>query len=342
MKRALLLAQLLALVVAGEVLAQPGGALPPNGGCIAGGTCKASFFKATAPQGTASAKCFFEGGTGNGGVCLGGYPAALSQALYIGITPSARGTTNYALRTVTGSTLDVNAPGSVLNLQLGGSSKWNVQGVGHLTALSNGNRLDLGNGASDHLTSDGTNVIAAGPFNANGVIRAQATLEVNGTSANGIYNATSGYPLNLFDAQGTTLGNVATASLPTCGASSNGTTVGPGTVLYDSTTNSPKICDGTAWQDIFISSTSDGAEVSYNADHASDPANSCNNWTVSGLTGLTMGSFCQVSSDQVLPNGSQLSCQVISATQVRFERCCNGTAACDLAPANYYARITKR
>lgn len=156
-----------------------------------------------------------------------------------------------------------------------------------------------------------------------------------------LQNLDASESLAMNDAEGFGFIGVATGSLATCNSTAPPTGT-RGALQYDTTTNQLKLCNGTAWQDVVVNATSDGAEVSFSTDFASIGANTCNNFTVSGLTGLTMGDFCQASSDQVMVNNWQMTCQVVSTTQVRMEYCCNGTAACDAPSANYYMRVSKR
>jgi hypothetical protein len=89
-----------------------------------------------------------------------------------------------------------------------------ASGSNAVSFTTNGARLDLGTGASDYLSSDGSGVTAAGQFNVTGIV-----------VLNGAMSATAG---------SVTIDNnggfrIATKSLPTCGDNTGGT-VGEGTI----------------------------------------------------------------------------------------------------------------
>lgn len=111
------------------------------------GTVTGSNFEATAPQGSADAEALFYGGTGTSGVCLGGYPGAFA-ALYLGVTPSSRGTSNYFLAH-NGSSGYLNA-GVSLSFGIAGNTQWQITST-TLQPIGN-NTKDLG-GSSNRIAN---------------------------------------------------------------------------------------------------------------------------------------------------------------------------------------------
>lgn len=303
-----------AMLLTLAALEREAGAEPLPSDCGRNKTCQVSRVKATAPQGTAGSFCLAEGGTGATYACLGGYPGAGFAALFLG---QARSVTTYTLRD-NGTSADLNGV-SAINFRLGGTAQWGM------------------NGTELRPTSDNSEDFGTAALRPRDV-RIARDLYVSDDAS----NPDTGEPLTVSDAEGFALVGVATGSLPACNSTAPPTGT-RGTTQYDTTTNQLKLCDGTAWQEIVISATSDGAEVSFNADHAADTAGGSNVFTVSGLTGLTLGSFCQVSFDATtMPDGYIFACKVISTTQVAFTRHCVSASNCDAPSSNYYARITKR
>ena len=254
--------------VAHETLAQ---AEAPVG--ADGWLARAFNYTATAPQGATDSKCLVEGGTGSSGVCLGGYPGAGNQVLYLAITPSTRTTGNWVLRSDGyNSVLNANGTGSAYlrkndaaglfwsgsaftpetpnTFDLGtGAARFRdgyfsrtldlstASGSNAISLSTNGARVDLGTGANDYLYSDGTGIQTPG----------QITVVGRSYFRGYLGNDSSGQPLFTDDAEGFQLAS--TAALPTCAASLEGTFKRDGTTGAASTART-RVClctsDGAA------------------------------------------------------------------------------------------------
>lgn len=122
-----------------------------------------------------------------------------------------------------------------------------ANGSNGFSCSTNGCRLDLGTGSSDHLWSNGSSALAETLR-----INSSGTLDVWSTAY--MHNAGTDNPLTVNDAQGLAVAGVATGSLAACN-----NTVPPsgtrGTIQYDTTTSTFKYCNGTTWTEFGDSSS---------------------------------------------------------------------------------------
>lgn len=228
----------LALVVQTCALPAPALAESPDN-CTPGMNCRARSIIATAAQGTAASQCLLRGGSESSGVCVGGSSLAVG-AVYLGINPSARSGTSNAAIYSEGTFVVVNAPGTgSVYLRRGDALGWRWDGVA-FGPETNG-LVDLG--SSINRVRDGYfgGTVSTGPIIVSGVAYFSAGIsQEDNNGAQGV---------RIEDNVGLSVVGVPTASLVPCNATAPGGANGTrGTIQYDTSTNTMKVCDGSGWR----------------------------------------------------------------------------------------------
>lgn len=222
----------------------PANFTPVGGGCSPNSSCVARTFRATAPSGSNAvtikpgANINLNGGAPSGGNIT--YEPAQGLMQY-------RGTGHVFL----GGGGDPDG-----EVRAGRYFSFAGNGVNALTFTNNGARLKLGTGANDHLSSDGSGIVAGtsitvggSVFLSGGVVASIATTASNNQTAN---------PFTFNDLEGVAWVGVPTASLALCNGTAPNTAGGTrGTIQYDTTTNSFRFCNGVAWTELASASTDD-------------------------------------------------------------------------------------
>lgn len=152
------------------------------------------------------------------------------------------GTTTLAAATVTGLLTGATSTFSGTQTSTAGSGQW-----AHV--LGAGARLQMG-GTSSYFYGDGSTIFNIGSFNVSGnTTMVDHYFDLYGNGAY-LWNS-GGQPISVNDAQGLGIVGVATGSLTACNSTSPIVAGGMrGVIQYDTTTNTLKFCNGTAWKEI--------------------------------------------------------------------------------------------